>query len=129
MRGTECTSPQRCGWNFRGKYLLRKCIFFSFKNKIFSELSCALFVGLASASHGSSNYVAKFIGTYLRGVTVSMSESDPNPDTGAKRLKVKTTYNFRRNMAGYGNGCTQWDIDRNRKSGVFGPADYVSNGS
>ena len=81
---------------------------------------------MASASHGTTNYVAKFIGTYLRGVTVSMSESDPNPETGAKRLKVKTTYNFRRNMAGYGSGCSQWDIDRKRKSGFLGPANYVS---
>ena len=98
----------------------------SFHNRIFLELSCALLAGMASASHGTTNYVAKFIGTYLRGVTVSMSESDPNPETGAKRLKVKTTYNFRRNMAGYGSGCTQWDIDRKRKSGFLGPDNYVS---
>merc|ERR1711920_794668 len=55
-----------------------------------------------------------YTGTYLRGVTLSISGGDDG------RIKVAQTYNFRRNAAGYGNGCTQWHIDMGRASKMIG---------
>ena len=61
-------------------------------------------------------------------MTVSISAADPNPDTGAKRVKVNQTYNWRRNVAGYGNtGCTQNDIDKGRSSKHIGPSDPLNS--
>ena len=61
-----------------------------------------------------------YTASYLRGVTISLSGADPNPETGAVRINVKQTYNWRRDVAGYGSGCTQWDIDKNKKSNKIG---------
>ena len=80
---------------------------------------------IAEASHSISGPVT-YTGTYMRGVTVSISGADPNPETGATRVKVSQTYSFRRNVAGYGSGCTQNDIDRNRSSRFIGPADDLN---
>ena len=83
---------------------------------------------MTEAGHTSGGSVSvTYTGTYLRGVTVSMSGTDPNPDTGAARVKVSQTYSFRRNLAGYGStGCTQNDIDKKRASKFLGPADQLN---
>ena len=80
---------------------------------------------IADASHTIPVSVT-YTGTYMRGVTVSIAGADPNPETGATRVKVSQTYSFRRNVAGYGNGCTQNDIDRKRASRFIGPADDLN---
>lgn len=81
---------------------------------------------IAEASHGSTGSVT-YTGTYLRGVTVSIAGADPNPETGAARVKVSQTYSFRRDVAGYGSGCTQNDIDKKRKSRLIGPDDSLNS--
>ena len=81
---------------------------------------------IAEASHGSTGSVT-YTGTYLRGVTVSIAGADPNPETGAARVKVSQTYSFRRDVAGYGSGCTQGDIDKKRKSRLIGPDDSLNS--
>ena len=93
---------------------------------LFSEVSCALLAAIAEASHSISGPVT-YTGTYLRGVTVSIAGTDPNPETGAARVKVSQTYSFRRDVAGYGSGCTQNDIDKQRKSRLIGPDDRLNS--
>lgn len=80
---------------------------------------------LAGGTYAGTTYT----GSYLRGVTLSIGAADPNPDTGAIRVKVKQTYNWRRDLAGYGaEGCTQFHIDRNKKSNKIGPVDPLNSG-
>lgn len=90
------------------------------------KVSCALLAAIAEASHGSTGAVT-YTGTYMRGVTVSIAGADPNPETGATRVKVSQTYSFRRDVAGFGDGCTQNDIDKNRSSKLIGPNDSLNS--
>ena len=95
-------------------------------------LNCALFSSGCLAdvrekrSHSGTYVETTYTGSYLRGVTVSISGAEPNPDTGAVRVAVKQTYSFRRDLAGFGaDGCQTSEIGK--KSNKIGPADEPLN--
>ena len=83
----------------------------------FLELS-GILAATVTASHSSGQ--ALYDGAYLMGVSLSFTGEDPNPETGAIRVKVKQTYNFRRDIAGFGNsGCMERDMGK--KSSKLAP--------